>query len=71
MDFFSFQEQMKKPQQPDAAKKLPRQILTVSQLTSQIDRAIGTCADASVASFRTGSRPRGRVAPFSQSAVAT
>src|SRR6266576_6225037 len=40
MDFFSFQEQMKKPQQPDAAKKLPRQILTVSQLTSQIDRSI-------------------------------
>lgn len=40
MDFFSFQEQMKKPQQSDAAKKTPRQILTVSQLTSQIDRCI-------------------------------
>src|SRR3954462_10329594 len=40
MDFFSFQEQMKKPQQGDAAKKAARQILTVSQLTSQIDRCI-------------------------------
>ena len=40
MDFFSFQEQMKKPQQGDAAKKPPRQILTVSQLTAQIDRCI-------------------------------
>src|SRR5215208_154484 len=37
MDFFSFQEKMKQPP-PDAAKKAPRQILTVSQLTAQIDR---------------------------------
>src|ERR1051325_698760 len=40
MDFFSFQEQMKKPQQSDAAKKTPRQILTVSQLAAQIERCI-------------------------------
>src|SRR5678815_4213361 len=40
MDFFSFQEQMKKTQQGDAAKKTPRQILTVSQLTAQIERCI-------------------------------
>jgi exodeoxyribonuclease VII large subunit len=38
MDFFSFQEKMKKP--ADAAKKTPRQILTVSQLTAQVERSI-------------------------------
>jgi len=40
MDFFSFQEQIKKPQGRAVAKKAAREILTVSQLTGQIDRSI-------------------------------
>src|SRR5688572_1957981 len=40
MDFFSFQEQMKKPQAGAPAKKAPAKVLTVSQLTAQIERAI-------------------------------
>jgi exodeoxyribonuclease VII large subunit len=40
MDFFSFQEKLQQPQAPDAAKKTARQILTVSQLTAQIERSI-------------------------------
>src|SRR5437867_4098675 len=37
MDFFSFQEKMKKPAQPSAKAA---QALTVSQLTAQIERSI-------------------------------
>jgi exodeoxyribonuclease VII large subunit len=44
MDFFSFQERIKKPAGDAAAsagaKKTPREVLTVSQLTSQIERSI-------------------------------
>src|SRR5258706_1514826 len=40
MDFFSFQEKLKQPAANAAAKKAAREILTVSQLTGQIDRSI-------------------------------
>jgi exodeoxyribonuclease VII large subunit len=44
MDFFSFQERMKKPAGDAAAgagaKKTAREVLTVSQLTSQIEKSI-------------------------------
>src|SRR6058998_3023246 len=42
MDFFSFQEKLKQPPAAGATKKTARQILTVSQLTAQIERSIKT-----------------------------
>src|SRR5438876_8360582 len=40
MDFFSFQEKLKQPAAGAAAKKIAREILTVSQLTAQIESSI-------------------------------
>jgi len=40
MDFFSFQEKLKQPAPGAAAKKPPREIFTVSQVTAHIDRCI-------------------------------
>ena len=40
MDFFSFQEKLKQPGPGAAAKKSAREILTVSQLTAQIERLL-------------------------------
>jgi len=40
MDFFSFQEKLKQPAASATVKKTAREVLTVSQLTAQIDRSI-------------------------------
>src|SRR5437762_75630 len=40
MDFFSFQEKLKQPAAAATPKKSSREILTVSQVTAQIDRSI-------------------------------